>query len=61
LVVVYVVSATFDEGGKVSGVRYDGKNALQLALDYWRQGFTNIRVMVNDEIYTLEEFRMLIG
>jgi hypothetical protein len=58
---VYVVSATFDEGGKVSSVRYDGKSALKLALDYWRQGFTNIRVMVNDESYTLEEFRMLIG
>lgn len=58
---VYVVSATFDEGGEVSSVRYDGKSALKLALDYWRRGFTNIRVTVNDESYTLEEFRMLIG
>ena len=58
---VYVVSAVFDEGGKVSSVRYAAKDALKLALEYWRNGCTNIRVTVNDEIYTLEQFKELVG
>ena len=58
---VYVVSATFDEGGKVSGVRHTDKNALALALEYRREGCTNIRVTVDGETYTLDEFRMLVG
>ncbi len=58
---IYVVSATFDEGGTVSSVRYTAKGALQLALEYWRDGFTNIRVTVNDEAYTLDQFRELVG
>ena len=35
---VYVVSATFNEGGTVCGVRYTGKAALKLALEYRRDG-----------------------
>lgn len=58
---VYLISAVFDEGGTVSSVRYTAKEALKLALDYWRNGCTNVRVTVNDEIYTLEQFRMLVG
>jgi hypothetical protein len=58
---VYVVSATVDEDGKVSSVRYNGKAALKLALELSRDGYTNIRVTVGGESYTLEEFRMLIG
>jgi hypothetical protein len=58
---VYVVSATVDEGGKVSGIRYTDKTAIELALEYWRNGCTNIRVTLDSESYTLEEFRMLIG
>ena len=58
---VYLISAVFDEGGKVSSVRYTAKEALKLALEYWRNGCTNIRVTVNDETYTLEQFRMLVG
>ncbi len=58
---VYLISAVFDEGGKVSSVRHTPKEALKLALEYWRNGCTNIRVTVNDETYTLEQFRMLVG
>jgi hypothetical protein len=58
---VYLISAVFDEGGKVSSVRHTAKEALKLALEYWRNGYTNIRVTVNDETYTLEQFRMLVG
>ena len=58
---VYLISAVFDEGGKVSSIRHTAKEALKLALEYWRNGYTNIRVTVNDETYTLEQFRMLVG
>jgi hypothetical protein len=42
-------------------VRYSAKAALKLALEYWRDGCTNIRVTVNDETYTLEQFKELVG
>ena len=58
---VYLISAVFDEGGKVSSIRYTGKEALKLALEYWRNGCTNIRVTVNDETYTLDQFKELVG
>ncbi len=58
---VYLVSAVFDEGGTVSSIRYTAKEALKLALEYRRDGCTNVRVTVNDEVYTLEQFRMLVG
>jgi hypothetical protein len=58
---VYLISAVFDEGGKVSSVRYSAKAALKLALEYWRNGCTNIRVTVNDETYTLDQFKELVG
>ena len=45
---VYLISAVFDEGGKVSSIRHTAKEALKLALEYWRNGYTNIRVTVND-------------
>ena len=57
---IFAVSATFDEGGQVSGIRYSAKSALELALEYWRQGCTNIRVATEDDSFSLEEFRMLI-
>jgi hypothetical protein len=58
---VYIVSATFDEGGKVSSVRYTDKRALELALEYRRKGCTNVSVTVDGESYTLEEFQMIVG
>ena len=56
-----VISAVIDEGGQVSGVRHDAQSALELALDYRRNGFTNVRVIVGDDSYSLEEFRMYVG
>ena len=57
---IFKISASFDEGGQISGIRYDTKSALELALDYWRQGCTNIRITTEDASYSLEGFRMLV-
>ena len=57
----YVVSAAVDETGTVRGVRFDVKSALALAHDYWKQGYTNIRVVIGDEAYSLDQFRPLVG
>lgn len=57
----FLVSAAVDESGKVSGIRYSAESALELALEYQRQGFTNIRATTEEESLSLEELRTLVG
>ena len=56
----FAVSAVVDETGTISGVRHSIESALQLGLDYQRQGYSNIRVTSEDAVFTLEQFRMLV-
>jgi hypothetical protein len=56
----FTASATVDESGRVTGLRYNAKSALALALEFRRQGFTNVRVDTEDGSYSLEHFRMLV-
>jgi hypothetical protein len=57
---VYLISAVVDDLSRVSGVRHDARQALKLALDYHRQGFTDVRVKTDDAEYGLQEFRFLV-
>lgn len=58
----YLVTATVHDLSRVSGVRHEAKQALQLALDYQRQGYSEIRItLVGDAVYTLEQFQDLVG
>jgi hypothetical protein len=57
---IYLVSATVDDLSRVSGIRRGEKEALQLALSYHRQGYKEIRVEVEDAVYSLEQFRHLV-
>ena len=56
----FAISATVHESGRVTRVRYTAQSALEVALEYWRRGFTNIRVDTEDGSYSLEQFRMLV-
>ncbi len=56
----FAVSAVVHETATISGVRHTTDKALQLALDYHRQGYSNIRVTSEDAVFTLEQFRMLV-
>jgi hypothetical protein len=56
----YLVSATVDDLSRVSGVRHNEQQALELALSYQRQGYKEIRVDGEDAVYTLEQFRRLV-
>ena len=56
----FAVSAAVDETGTISGVRHSIESALQLALDYQRQGYSNIRITSEDAVFMLEQFRMLV-
>ena len=56
----FAVSAVVDETGTVSGIRHSVESALQLALDYRRQGYSNIRITSEDAVFTLDQFRMLV-
>lgn len=57
---VYAVTATVHDNASVSGARRDERSALELALEYREQGFTNIRIVAEDASYSLEEFRRLV-
>ena len=56
----YLVSATVDDLSRVSGVRHDERQALELALSYQRQGYKEIRVDAEDAVYSLDQFRRLV-
>lgn len=57
----FIVNAVVDDLSKVSGIRHSAESALELALEYQRQGFTHIRITTDDETLSLEELRMLVG
>ena len=48
---VYAVSASVHDNASVSGARTDERSALNLALEYRQQGFTNIRIITEDASY----------
>ncbi len=56
----FAVSAVVDQTGTISGVRLSIESALQLGLDYQREGYSNIRVTSEDAVFTLDQFRMLV-
>jgi hypothetical protein len=52
--------ATIDEESSVAGARGDPEEALALALEYQRLGYSNIKVQAPDALYTLHQFRRLL-
>jgi hypothetical protein len=56
----YLVSAIIDDLSRVSGVRHNERQALELALSYQRQGYKDIRINAGDAVYSLEQFRHLV-
>jgi len=56
----YLVSAVIDDLARITGVRHDDRQALDLALSYERKGYKNIRVESEGIVYSLEQFRFLV-
>ena len=57
----FLVSAVVDDLSTASGIRHSTERALELAIEYQRQGFTNIRITTGEETLSLEELRMIVG
>jgi hypothetical protein len=56
----YSVTATVDDLSHIASVRHDLDQALEVALEYERAGYKDIRVEAEGVVYSMAQFRMLV-
>lgn len=56
----YSVTATVDDLSHIAAVRHDLDQALEVALEYERAGYKDIRVEAEGVVYSMAQFRMLV-